>query len=410
MKNIVIVGAGFGGVRAAKKLLKYLGSDRTINITLVDKHDYHLFYPNLYEVASSEEELTQVSQLKKSVALPLKEIFLGQRITLIQGEVKHIDQASRYVHVASKVLPFDFLITAFGSTTQFYNIPGAEQYGNTLKSLAEALRARNQVGFAVERGSQSITKDYIRVVVAGAGPAGVELVAEYKGMLDILAWKYRYPRHKLELVLVEGATRILPNVSEKAAMKTLSRLQDLGVHVQTNRLINKVDEHFLYFSNGEVLDYDCLVWTAGIKACESCMDNNLEKDKMGRLATSNCLQVGHNQTVFGIGDQASVLDYAGRPLPGTVPQALDQAEYVAHAIVCALKGKKPAPYKCRDFGYFVTVGGKWAVFENGRFVMSGFLAYFLRWLTFTEYFIRTLGIWRGLKLSLMEWRVYSRND
>ena len=174
MKNIVIVGAGFGGLQAALNLEKAFKSRRDIALTLIDKRDYHLFTSNLYEVASSEEEVTSVSQMKKSVTLPLKEVLAGKNIQFIQAEVKEVIATEKKLLLASRSIPYDYLILALGSESDFYSIPGAEQYALTLKSLPDALRIRNQMEFMVEAHKFDAVKKTLRAVVAGVFGSSTE--------------------------------------------------------------------------------------------------------------------------------------------------------------------------------------------------------------------------------------------
>ena len=192
MKKIIILGGGFAGLGLAIKLAK----TNFFDITLIDKNNYHLFTPNLYEVATAGEELNNMAELKESIALPIGKILNKCKVRFIQAEVKVINSAKQFVETGGKVLPYDYLVLAQGSKAEYFNIAGAEQFAIPLKTLSHAFRIKNQIEFAIESHKFDAQKPYVRIVVAGGGYTGVELVGGLSSMLDFLAWKYQYPREK----------------------------------------------------------------------------------------------------------------------------------------------------------------------------------------------------------------------
>ncbi len=408
MKNIVIIGAGFAGLTALLCLEKKYRNNSEIVITLIDRESYHLFYPNLYEVATSPEELTTNDCLRNSIVVPIVDIIGNKRITFIQGSVDRIDCHNQKVYIGPRSVAYDFLVQGLGATTNYYGIPGAERYSLALKSLPDAFRIRNKIEFLVQTHRQDITKDFIKIVIAGGGFLGVEIAAELKSYLDFLAWKNQYPRHKLQTVIIEGTSTILPGLDEDVVADVRVRLEQLSVAVQTNRFIAQVDDHMVEFKNGERLGFDCLIWAAGVKA-NSVPGPVVEVGPGGRARVGPLLCCS-TPNIFFVGDGAFVLDTKNKPMPGTVPTAEAHGKYVAYAISELLQNRKPVSFIPKQSpGYFITVGGMWAVLKTPYFYINGILGYLARWLTYWYYFAGMLGWWRGFKISLLQLRTFNKN-
>jgi NADH dehydrogenase len=410
MKKIVIVGAGFGGLAAALELEKQVGHREDVSIALIDKEPYHLFHANLYEVATGPEEVTSVSQLENTVAFPIAEILHGKNISFVEGKVEAINHTLRSVSVAGKTIEYDYLVSAAGSTDNFFGIPGADVYGLPLKTLTDALRIRSSVEAVVQKEANETTKRLIRFVIGGGGFSGVELAGEMMGLLRFLSWKYAFPYEKMEVMVVEGMNRLLPGLDDGVGQAVADRLRLLGVRVQVNSMVTEVTEQFINFKNGERLDYCLLVWTAGVKACTINCSEELVLDKISRVATNNTLECSSMKDVFFVGDQACVMDGSGKPMPGTAKQGLHQGRFVAHQIVRLLNGEPLAVFQPESFGYVIPVGGKWAVFKSGRWHITGRLAYVLRELWELQYFSTLVGWWKALKMVWRSDKVYARND
>jgi NADH dehydrogenase len=410
MKQIVIAGAGFGGVSTALALNKNLRNSRDVQITLVDRKPYHTAHSYLYEVASSPEELTSLSELKQSVAIPLEDIFAGTRVRIEYGTITKVSALQQRLELDRGALSYDYLALALGSSPNFYGIPGAEQFSLPMKTVRDALMIRNRLQFVIEAHRWDTGKKLIRIVVAGGGFAGVETAAELKGLLDFLAWKEQYPRQQLEIMVVEGAHQLMPGMASRMATDVHNRLKDLGIIIRTNSLVTKVDEHFLEFNNGEKLEYDTLIWTAGVKANQVLFSEPIDLDRGNRAVTNERLQLAGHPNIFVIGDASCFLDKQGKPLPGTARQAIDQGKYVGAALAALVENRQPRPYSCKQFGYIVPLGGKWAIMAGRRLYMKGFWPYVFRQLGWLRYFWSVLGLRRAYELSILENRLYGRND
>lgn len=408
-KQIVIVGAGFGGIRAALDLEKKLKGQA--EITLVDKRDYHLFTSNLYEVAASEQELTSVSQMKKSITLPIEEIFKGTKVNFIQSEVKSVNTEEKKVVLASKQLSYDYLVLALGSQSDFFGIKGADKYSMPLKTLADGLRIRNKLEFEVQSHRQDANKKVLRVVVAGGGYTGLEFASEAKGLMDILSIKYNYPREKIEIEVVEASSKLVPGFDDRLSMDALYRLRDLGIKVNIAARISEVDEHFVYLMSGEKVAYDALVWTTGVKANPMECNLQISIDGRGKICVNEFLQSQRHPEIFALGDMAAIYDSQKKLVPATAQDAIHEGEYLAYSLYYIMQNKlPPKPYMPKKHGFIVSLGGKWAIMSYGGMYATGFFAWAIDQLAHTRYYMSVVGFWKGVKYMIFQLEMYGRND
>jgi NADH:ubiquinone reductase (H+-translocating) len=410
MKHIVIAGGGFGGINCALEFNRRLGGAAPVQITLVNRHSYHLMHANLYEVATSPEELTSLAQLKRSVTIPIPEIVAGSKIKFQQAGIKQVDAQRQEVILEHGKLSYDYLVLALGSEPNFYGILGADKYGFPLKSLRDSFAIRNRLQFLVDTHRLDVTKKSLRIVIAGGGFAGVEIAGELKGFLDFLAWKENYPRHKMEVLVVEGSNQLMPGMDPKVSRDAYNRLKYLGTEIKLNALITKVEDQFLEFKDGERLQYDCLIWTAGVKARQVPFTANMDYDRGNRIVTNQYFQIEAHPSIFVVGDESCHLDSSGNPLPGTATQAMDHGKYVAYAITQFMQNRTPKAYQCKDFGYIVPVGAKWAILKTPRWHLTGYVPYLIRQWAWFRYFWEIIGLRRAIQLSWLENKLYVRND
>jgi len=298
-----------------------------------------------------------------------------------------------------------------GSQSDFFGIEGAQKYSLVLKSLPDALRLRNRLEFMVEAAKFEINKKTLRVVIAGGGYTGLELVAELKGLADILAWKYEYPREKIELEVIEANNKLVAGFDNRLSDDAYSRLQDLGVRVRISARISGVDQHFVELIGGEKVAYDVLVWTTGIKACDLPAGAEFELVGKGRLPVNGFFQVQNHENVFALGDLACVLDAAGKPVPSTAQDAWDQAKFLAYALPYLIKNQKPPKsYVPKKHGFIVALGGKWAIISYGSFYFKGLFAYIIAQGAHMRYYASIVGWIKAFGYIVFQVEMYSRND
>lgn len=412
MKNIVIVGAGFGGLQLALKLEKKFRNDKNIELTLLDKRAYHIFAANLYEAATTEEEVVSAEQVKGSISLPIYTILKNKRIKFVQGEVSLIDPAKKQLSLTNKKISYDYLALALGSQSDYFNIEGSQQNSLPLKSLSDAMRIRSEVVTAIQLHRTDVNKKNIRLVVAGGGYTGLEFAAKLKDLVDFLAWENQYPREKIEIEVIEAANKVIAGFDDRLSQDALERMQELEVHVRLSSRITKVDRNFIELLTGDKISYDLLFWTTGVKAVNIKMEGVAPAlDPKGRFTVNDYFQMQNHDNIFALGDIACVMGGGSRPAPSTAQDAIDQARYLAHALPYIMKNQKPPkPYQTNKHGFIVALGGHWAILDYAGFYFKGFFASVVHKLSHLRYYWSIVPLWTAIKWVLFEAEMYSRND
>ncbi len=408
--RIVILGGGVAGLSTALNLRKKFRDPKEVSIVLIDRESYHLFTPNLYEVATAAEELVTLKNLKQSIALPFASLLNPRRIEFVKGEVVEVDALQKTVALAGRKVPYDYLIVALGSSEEYFNIPGAKDYGLPLKSLPHALKIKNSVEFAIESRKYEVQKPYVKIVVAGGGYTGVELAGELKGLIDFLAWKHQFPREKILVEIVEGSNMLMPGMGQRATRDAFRRLDELKISLRLLSPIVKVDARFIELLSGERMAYDVLIWTAGVRSKPLPTGINAETDKKGRVLVDEFLRINGTHNIFVVGDQAAVSDFQGVPVPQSAQDALSQSAYVAYALPEIIRNRRPHTYKPKKHGFIVSLGGRWAILNIPPFYITGYFAYFIHILADVRYFSSLIGFFRAIKLVWSQTSLYSRND
>lgn len=404
-KTVVVLGGGFGGLNTAVLLARKTRSNA--RIVLVDRNNYSLYHPGLYEVATADEEFTSIADLKHSIALPFAQI-LPREVEFMQGEIELVDQREKSVTISGKKINYDYLVCAFGSVVDCFGNQGLEHYCIHLKSLKDALYLRNQVEFTIQQHRQDVNKKMIRFLIGGGGFSGVELAGEVLNLCRILSWKYKYPMEKIEILIVEGSNQLLPGLPEELSRKIYERLKELGIEIRLSNLITEVGPNQIKVSTGETINYDLLIWTGGVRSVKIPFAQAARVDAKDRLIVDQNLSVGDG--IFAIGDNALILDVNKRPLPGNATQAIYQAEYVAGAIAAKLNGQTPEPFKPKNFPYIIPVSGKWAAMVMPPMKFYGIFGWLGHRYADFRYFRRFLPIFKAFRLAWFDMALYSRND
>ncbi|GAC1413495.1 MAG: NAD(P)/FAD-dependent oxidoreductase [Candidatus Doudnabacteria bacterium] len=408
-KTIVILGGGFGGVNVAVGLSKKVSVEEA-KIILVDQQDYHLYHPNLYEIASFEEEFASIEDLKKSTALPFSEI-LPSSVQFIQGVAESISQKNKTVTVSGKTISFDYLVVALGSTADYFGIPGVAENARSMKSLGDVLRLKNDIEFLVQSHRQNSIKKYLRIVVAGGGYTGVELAGEMTNLLSIVAWKNNYPLDRIQVEIIEGSSQLMLGMPSVVSSAAYYRLKSIGVNVLLNSIISAVNTKQISLSNGETINYDLLTWTGGVKSVDIPFDGETKKDKKHRCMTESDLTLTGFSNIYMIGDNACVMDAKNIPLPQTATQAILHAEYVVKALNAKLKNKKTPRFVAQSSPYIVPIKGKWAIMHltNG-FTMTGFLPWLIKIFANIRYYNRFMSLDKAINLAWFDTKLFIKND
>ena len=377
-KRVIVVGAGFGGLAAAKVLgSKDEGSP--VEVTVVDRLNYHLFQPLLYQVAMAGLAATDI-------AYPIRAALHGRRnVSVLLGEVTGIDVAGRSVRLDDGTsLAYDYLVMAAGVRTSYFGHDDWAQFAPGLKDLDDALEIRRRVLIALEAAERTSDpaerQRLLTFVVVGGGPTGVELAGAIADLSrDILAVDFkRLDRKSVRVVLVEMADRILTPFDPPLSARARAQLEELGVEVRNGVRVESIDAGGVKVG-GQVLHAGTVLWGAGVRPSPLAAALGVPLDGAGRVIVGpDCSVPGHPE-LFVIGDMASFTpEGASAPLPGISPVAIQGARQAARNILDDVAGLPRSPFRYFDKGFMATIGRARAVAQLGRLRMSGLIAW-LAW-------------------------------
>ena len=389
--RIIIVGAGFGGLAAAKALA---GSD--FDVTVIDRHNYHLFQPLLYQVATA-------GLSPSDIASPIRSILShAQNIGVVLADVTGIDADRRDVIAEDRHFPYDTLILATGARHAYFGRDEWAPHAPGLKRIDDATFLRQRILVAFEKAESETSEErrqaLLTFVVVGGGPTGVEMAGAIAELAKkALARDFRRIDPKgTRIILVEAADRLLtpfhPNLSQAARLS----LEKLGVEVKLGAPVSGLDRNGVTVA-GERIPARTIVWAAGVAASPAGEWLGAATDRAGRVKVAPDLSVPGHPEIFVIGDTALVTDADGKPLPGIAPVAKQQGTYVARLIRARREGRGLPAFRYRDFGILATVGRSHAVAQFGRLRVSG-LAAWLLWSFAHVYFL--IGFRNRLSVAL----------
>jgi NADH dehydrogenase len=385
--RVVVIGGGFGGLQAVRKLRR-----AAVEVTLVDRRNFHLFQPLLYQVATGALSAGEI-------ASPLRAVFhRDDNVQVLLGEVTAIDLGARKVTVGAvpngseRVLPYDTLIVSAGSRYSYFGHDDWRAFAPDLKSLEDALEIRRRIFLAFEAAEAEPDPHrraaWLTFVVVGGGPTGVELAGQIAELArDTLPREFRsVDTRDSNILLVETADRVLttfpPRLSERAARA----LERLGVNLYLGRTVVGIDDESVTVRAGsgavEVVPARTAVWAAGVVASGLAQPlataSGRDVDRGGRVSVGPDLTIPNHPEVFAIGDMVQVRDAGGNvvPLPGVAPVAMQQGRYVGDAVRARLHGKELRPFRYRDKGNLATIGRAQAVADINGLQLSGLVAWF----------------------------------
>ena len=382
LPRVVIVGAGFGGLWAAKAL-----ANAPVEVTIIDRENHHLFQPLLYQVATA-------ALSPADVAAPIRGIVGAYRnITVMLGDVSGVDVAARAVSIAGgRRVPYDYLILATGARHAYFGHDDWEPFAPGLKRIEDATEIRRRILIAFERAENETDPDERRrlmnLLIVGGGPTGVELAGAIAELARrALAKDFRNidPRDT-RIILVEAGPRLLPSMPEDLSEEALQRLQRLGVEVRLGAAVTAVDASGVTIGTAR-LDARTVIWAAGVAASPAGQWIGAKCDRAGRIEVNPDLTVPDHPEIFAIGDTALMLDAAGKPLPGVAPVAKQQGRYVGSLIKTRLRSaERIEPFSYRNYGNLATIGRKAAVIDFGWIRLRGFVAWLI-WMVAHVYFL-----------------------
>ena len=387
--QVVIIGAGFGGLNAAKSL-----KNVDVDVTIIDRRNFHLFQPLLYQVASAALN-------PSDIAYPIRSVFRRQQNVrrVVMDSVEGIDLERRRVKLdEGGSVQFDYLVVASGATHSYFGNDQWSEFAPGLKTIEDALYIRRQILSAFEEAERHPERagELLTFVVVGAGPTGVEMAG---AMAEIAVYamenefKHIDPKSS-RVILVEGAPHVLPVYPESLSRKAKRQLETLGVEVLTGSLVESIDGSGVTLGDGQRIDSETVLWAAGVKASSLGELLGAPLDRAGRVVVESDLSIPGSRNVFVIGDLATVPD-----VPGVAPAAMQMGRHVARLIRSDLLGKERKPFTYRNKGSLATIGRARGVADFGAVRFSGFLA----WASWLAVHIFYLIGFRNRILVLISW-------
>lgn len=386
--RVVIVGGGFGGLYTAKAL-----KQANVNVTLIDKRNFHLFQPLLYQVATGTLSPADISSPLRSIVSEIK------NTNVLLGEVNDIDPEAQQVIMDDRVVPYDTLIVATGAKHSYFGKDDWKDFAPGLKTLEDAIEMRRRIFTAFEAAEKETDPQKRRAlltfVIVGGGPTGVELAGAIAELSHAtLKEDFRnIDTSEAKILLLQGGDRILPSLAPELSLAAKVSLEKLGVVVHTKTRVTDIEGEIVTFKQGnefQEIASKTILWAAGVQA--SAMGQILaertgaECDRVGRVIVEPDLTIKGYENIFVVGDLANFSHQNGEPLPGVAPVAKQEGEYVAKLIKKRLQGKTVRPFKYTDYGNLAMIGQNAAVVDSGPLKLKGFSGW-LFWLVIHIYFL-----------------------
>lgn len=393
--HVVIIGGGFGGLNAAKAL-----ADAPVHVTLVDTHNYHVFAPLLYQVATAAISAA-------NIAAPIRGILRKQRnLTVLMADATGIDLDGRAVTLADgERLTYDFLIVAAGASPSYFGHDEWEQFAPGLKGLDDALVIRRKTLSVYERAERESDPahqaDLLSFVIVGGGPTGVELAGAIAEIAHhTLAHEFdKIDPTKTTITLLEGQPRLLSMFPERLAKRAAKDLERLGVAVRTGAKVTSIDKDGVMLGD-ERINAGTVIWAAGVQAAPIVRAlSGAEHDRAGRIRVERDLSIAGHPEVSVVGDAAASSDERGQPYPGVAQVAMQQGRWAAENTVRRAARQPAEPFRYTDFGNMATIGRNRAIADIRGLKLTGFLA----WLAWAGLHITKLIGFRNRLLVMTQW-------
>lgn len=355
-KNIVVIGAGYGGITAVLRLARLLGNNHDYHVHLIDKNPYHTLKTQLHEAAVRKAE----------VAIPIDSIIRGRNIIFHLGEVTSVNPGELIVYMKKSSLPFSYLILALGSQVNFYGIPGLQEYALALQTLQDAQRIYDHITRLCAQSSsepnEGQRRNLLRFVIGGGGLSGIEFAAELADYMVKCLRNYNLSLDESEIFIVEAGKQIVPQL-EKSFTETIQKeLNEKGVNILTYTKIVNQSPDAVTLSSGAVLKTKTLIWTGGVRISELMQESGMKVGQLGRVIVNEFLQAESFPYIYAIGDNALAINLSTRkPVPAAAQFALQQGRLAADNICANITGNEKKQYQPKVWGEVVSLGRHLAV-------------------------------------------------
>lgn len=396
MKKIVIIGAGFGGLTAAKVLAKF-----DFDITIIDKTNHHVFQPLLYQVAT-----TALSPA--DIATPIRSVFSkNKNVKVLLGEVRAIKREERKVLFNGSEIDFDYLIVATGSKHSYFGKDEWEKFAPGLKTMNDALKIREKILLSLEAAEKEVDlvkrQKYLNFVIIGGGPTGVELAGAISEIVNknVIPDFRNITASMTKVYLIEALPKILSSYPDKLSAHALEDLKKLEVEVILNQKVSEINDHGVKVGD-RFIESSNVLWAAGNQSSPLIKSLNTEIDRAGRAVVKDDLSIKEDDKIFVIGDAAAIKNKRGEYLPAIAPVAMQQGRYVARIIAKNLIGNSRGVFKYNDKGTMATIGKAKAVGVVKGIKLSGLIA----WLAWSFVHIAYLIGFRNRLRVMVEWIWY----
>ena len=392
--HVVILGAGFGGLEAARKL-----ANAPVQITMIDRHNYHLFQPLLYQVAIA-------GLVPSQIAYPLRTIFRRHKnVDFLMSEIASIDFESHYVKANGSVIAYDYLILSLGGQTNFYGMQEVEQNGFQLKDADSAVETRNHLLSMFEKASREVDAEKRRAlltfVVVGGGPTGVETAGALAELIThVMAKDYPYMNlNEVRVLLLEASPTLMVAYPDGLRKATADLLIKKNVEIMLNTRLIGFNGQQVTLADETTINTHTLIWTAGVRSAKITDRLGVPQASGGRIRVEPTLQLPGHPEVFIVGDAAYLEDEKSQPLPMLATVAQQEARTVASNIRRILKGEPPKQFHYKDPGLLATIGRNAAVARIWGLSFSGYIA----WVIWVGLHIFRLIGFRNRILVLINW-------
>lgn len=356
LKNIVVIGAGYGGLTASLRLARLLRKHPFFKVHLIDKYPYHTIKTQLHEAAVRKAE----------VSIPLYKILKNRNIQFHLGEVNNIDTEDRVINIDERLLGFHFLIIAIGSKVNYYNIPGMAEHSFALQTLNDADKIyehiSNVCAISASEKDENIRRENLRFVIGGGGLSGVEFAGELADHTSKCVSNFNIDKSNVEIILIEAANRLVPFMEQNFSERIKKRLMEKGVKILLGSKIIKRTEDEVFLSNDNLIKSKNFIWTGGIRISDLIKRGGLKTSSVGRLIVDEYLQAEGNKYIYAIGDSANAINpVTGKSVPAAAQFALQQGRLAAENIYAEIFGKPKKTYYPKVLGEVVSLGKHLAI-------------------------------------------------